>query len=136
VYRRLSATLEKRDAETREHCKAQRIKNVGDFLIHNKVTAELYKRIGNQILKSALNVKIRHERERKAREPNSTPARRRIARRELLCSIEKCLRLKAIAEAECLNDFAEYINRLEEAKSYAIYERDQPQNKKEELCMD
>jgi len=136
AYLKMSGTLRKRDDETVAICDRQKIKNVGAFLVHDKVMEDLYRRIGNQVIDFAFNVRQRRDRDKWAREGNAKPYIRRAARRRFLTSLRNCLKLKAIAETECLRDFKDYLKRLEAAKPEAKYEKDEPHLEKEEACMD
>jgi hypothetical protein len=120
---KFTSRLSQRDCEIRESCKRQKIKNVNDFLVEGKTIAELYSRIGNQIIGFALNVKKRKEKDRQSRIANAPLSKRRIARRDFLRSLMDCLKLKAITEAECMRDFEDYLKRLEAATPAPQYER-------------
>jgi hypothetical protein len=123
AYLKFTSRLSQRDCEIRESCKRQKIKNVNDFLVEGKAIAELYGRIGNQIIGFALNVKKRKEKDRQARTSNAPLSKRCIARRDFLRSLIDCLKLSAIAEAECMRDFEDYLKRLEAATPAPQYER-------------
>lgn len=124
AYLKFLSRLNKRDDETRARCIRQGIKNVGAFLVKDKVTADLYRRIGNQVIGVALNVRKNRNKDREAQTPNAKPSKRRAARRGFLSSLRDCLKLKLIAEEECMRDFEEYLRRLEEAAPEAEYDRE------------
>jgi len=123
AYIRFCSRLRKRDDEIRESCRKQRIRNISDFLVSDKVAADLYRRIGNQVIGFALNIRQRQDKDRQARISNAPLYKRRTARRDVLKSLRDCLKLKAITEAECMRDFEDYLRRLEEAAPEAEYEK-------------
>jgi hypothetical protein len=123
AWLKLSIGLSKRDDEIIESCRRQKIRNVGDFYVHDKVMVDLYRRIGNQVITHALKIRKKKEKQRETQRQNASPARRRIARRDLLKTMTDCLKLCAIAGAECQRDFEEYLEKLEKAQPEYEYER-------------
>jgi hypothetical protein len=117
AYLNFLSLLNKRDDEICESCQTQKIKNVGDFLVKEKVKADLYRRVGNQVIGFAFKIKLRKDKDRQARISNASPPIRRAARRSFLGSLRECLKLRAIAEAECMRNFEDYLKRLEDAAS-------------------
>jgi hypothetical protein len=120
TYTALKYFLNKHDDETRTACRKQRIKNVDDYLMTDKIVRDLYRRLGNKAIAAALNICKARNDERQAIKRNSV--QRRIARRELFWTIMEGLKLGAVYEAECNLAFSEYLKRLENAREEQ-YER-------------
>lgn len=114
TYDGLKYFLNKYDNEIQTVCRKQRIKNVENYLMTDKIVRDLYRRLGNKAIAAALNIRKARDKERQAIKRNSM--QRRIARQELSKAILEGLKLGAIYEAECKSAFDEYLDRLENAR--------------------
>ena len=131
AYLKLNSQLYKRDKEIRESCRWQKIKDINHFLVKDKIAADLYHRIGNQVIGFAMNVRKKQVKNRQAKTTRVSLSKCRIARRDFLGSLRQCLKLKVTAETECRRAFDEYLERLARAAPNSLHERQQEQD---ELC--
>jgi len=113
AYSELKTFLNLRDGEIRDACRKQRIKNVGNHLVSDKIIRDLYRRLGNNAIAAARVIRSRQNDDRLAAKRNSI--QRRIARNKLARAIGDCLKLGARYEEECKDAFQEYLERLEAA---------------------
>jgi hypothetical protein len=122
IYTALKYFLNKHDDETRTACRKQRIKNVDDYLMADKIVRDIYRRLGNKAITAALNIRKARDNDRQMIKRSSV--QRRIARWDLSRAIMEGLKLGVVYESECNLAFSEYLKRLENAREEQ-YERNE-----------
>ena len=123
-YSEFLQSLQARDDSIREACKRQRIKNTEDYIVSDKTVKDLYRRLGNLTINTAIMLRGKYLKERTFKQGS---VKRRVARKSFLKSLEISAWLIERYNRECTEAFEEYLERLEEVK--------QPQHEREEMCM-
>ena len=109
--------LMRRDEQIREFCREQKIPNAEDFLIGDKTVNDLYRRLGNIVIRRALELK----RQRKKTERSAT-GRKRYHGKSVLQSFCDVAYWNAVYEEEAVRLFEEFREKLEEAHEQAELE--------------
>ena len=120
-----------RDENTKAYCKRNKIKNVGDYLVTDKTVKDLYRRLGNLVINTAVHIKSNYYDTAQVRTTMQGVVNKRAARKTFL---KKTFELSAWTVGrytdEVAQAFAEYLKQLEQAKM-----PEPPQNEKEEMCL-
>lgn len=109
-YAALKQALQKHDYEICEAARIQKIQNYDDYLITNKTVSDIYRRIGNKVIRQALLLKKQKCEEMKSKR------RKRYEMKELGYLIEETARLNAACEQEAIDCFQEFLRKLDEAR--------------------
>ena len=111
-YENLSNDLAKRDTEMRKLCKEHKIENAEPYLYTDKFQRDLYRRMGNAVIKEVL--KKRREELIRARELRHVKARQNHHTKSLVDCVLKSAEIAAYADEETVRCFEEYRERLEQ----------------------
>ena len=130
-YTEFMGCLFVRDKNIKAYCKRNKIKNVGDYLVTDKTVKDLYKRLGNLVINTAVVIKQNYYDKAKVSTAMQGVINRRAARKTFL---KKTFELSAWMVGrytdEAAEAFAEYLKQLEQAKM-----PEPPQNEKEEMSL-
>lgn len=115
AYERLTAELAAHDGEILRLCERNRIRNPNRYLYAEKFQHDLYRRMGNIVIKEIL--KKRREELLKARELRHAKARQKVYRESLTDCIMTSMEIAAKADSEAAECFEEFRKRLELAET-------------------
>lgn len=105
------------DANRKRICDDQKIKDASKHLVSENYLTDIYRRLGEKVIKAAFNIKQKGDREAKKCKTNL--AKKRVEKRHRNYLLEKGLRIGADVDDEAINCFEEYRRRLAKAN----YER-------------
>lgn len=111
------ADLARFDANRKRICEDQKIEDKSKYLVSDKYLTDIYRRLGDKVIKAALNIKRKGDRE--ARKCKTDLAKKRADKRHRGYLLERALRIGADVDDEAINCFEEYRRRLAKAN----YER-------------
>ena len=115
AYEKLTAELAARDGEILRLCEQNKIRNPDWFLYAETFQRDLYRRMGNIVIKEIL--KKRRNELLKAREIRHTKARQKVYRESLTDCIMTSMEIAARADAEAAECFREFREKLELAET-------------------
>lgn len=113
-YAKLSKALAARDGEILSLCERNKIRNPEKYLYAGKFQRDLYRRMGNVIIKEVL--KKRRDEILKARELRHTKARQNVRRESLINCVLNSMQIAARADEEAIECFEEFREKLELAE--------------------
>lgn len=105
------------DANRKRICEEQKIDNPSKYLISEKYITDIYRRLGDKVIKFALHIKQKDDRE--VKRCKTELAKKHIAKKYRSYLLGKSLRIVADVDDEAINCFEEYRRRLAKAN----YER-------------
>ena len=105
------------DANRKRICEDQKIEDTSKYLVSDKYLTDIYRRLGDKVIKAALNIKQKGDRE--AKKCKTDLAKKRADKRHRGYLLERALRIGADVDDEAINCFEEYRRRLAKAN----YER-------------
>lgn len=111
AYKKLTDELAARDGEILRLCERNKIRNPDRYLYAEKFQRDLYRRMGNIVIKEIL--KKRRDELLKAREIRHAKARQKVYRESLTDCIMTSMEIAARADAEAAECFEEFRKRLE-----------------------
>jgi hypothetical protein len=106
------ADIVRRDKQTAEVCISQKIEDVTVYMREDKYINDMYRRLGDQVIWAALEVKRRERRGLK--NAKSELAKKRIEKRHRGYLFERSIRLSADINDSAIRFFEEYCKRLKE----------------------
>ncbi len=104
--------LMRRDEQILEFCRKQKISNAEDFLVGDKTVNDLYRRLGNMVIRRALELK----RQRKKTEQTAI-GRKRYHGKTVLQTFCDAAYWNAVYEEEAIRLFEDFREKLEEARN-------------------
>ncbi len=113
-YQELSRELDRRDKQIIQLCEQQKIQNVEEYLYGGNFQRDLYRRMGNTVIKEVL--KKRREELLQAREIRHAKARQKHHIDSLAYCLGKAAEISACADEEAIRCFEEYREKLELAE--------------------
>ncbi len=113
----LFSDLARFDANRKRICEDQKIEDTSKYLIGEKYLTDIYRRLGDKVIKAALHIKQKGDRE--AKKCKTDLAKKRADKRHRGYLLDKALRIGADVDDEAINCFEEYRRRLAKAN----YER-------------
>ena len=105
------------DANRKRMCEEQKIKNATKYLVSEKYLTDLYRRLGDKVIKAALQIKQKGDKE--VKKCKTQLAKKRTEKRHRIYLLEKSLQIGADVDDEAINCFEEYRQKLAKAN----YER-------------
>ena len=105
------------DANRKRICEDQKIEDVDKYLVSDKYLTDIYRRLGGKVIKAALNIKQKGDRE--ARKCKTELTKKRANKQYRGYLLDSALRIGADVDDEAINCFEEYRRRLARAN----YER-------------
>lgn len=119
AFNALSNALQKRDNETREMLKRNKVDERfwGQYMVSDKYISDIYRRLGNQVINA---VRVFKKDEISAR---SHLARKRIERAREESLLDYSIKLQTSLESDAIATFNEYMRELEKEKERA-YEKE------------
>ena len=105
------------DANRKRMCEEQKIKNATKYLVSEKYLKDLYRRLGDKVIKAALQIKQKGDKE--VKKCKTQLAKKRTEKRHRIYLLEKSLQIGADVDDEAINCFEEYRQKLAKAN----YER-------------
>lgn len=109
--------LVRRDSSVKEMCARQNISDPLPYLVEDKYLEDVYRRLGDKVIKAAMTIKNNEEKERQKCKNNL--AKKRVERRHRQCLFDKGTKLAAEIDDDAIRIFEEYRRKL----SIAEYER-------------
>lgn len=113
-YAKLSKELAARDGEILSLCERNKIRDPEKYLYAEKFQRDLYRRMGNVIIKEVL--KKRHDEILKARELRHAKARQKVHRESLINCVLNSMQIAARADEEAIECFEKFREKLELAE--------------------
>ena len=115
--------LKKHDYEIKKLAKDYKISDEGNYLTADKIIADLYRRLGNKVIKNVLLLKKEnHSAELKTKEKRNAlriTKKKHYENKKSDFLLMECARLNIICEKESMAAFQEYLKKLRE-KEYEI----------------
>lgn len=105
------------DANRKRICEEQKIDDPSKCLISETYITDIYRRLGDKVIKAALHIKQKSDRE--VKKCKTEFAKRRTEKRHRIYLLERSLRIGADVDDEAINCFEEFRRRLAKAN----YER-------------
>lgn len=105
------------DANRKRICEEQKIDDPSKYLISVKYITDIYRRLGDKVIKAALHIKQKGDRE--AKKCKTELAKKRTDKRHRSYLLERALQIGVDVDDEAINCFEEYRRRLAKAN----YER-------------
>lgn len=105
------------DANRKRICEDQKIDDASKYLISEKYLTDIYRRLGDKVIKAALHIKQKGDRE--AKKCKTDLAKKRADKRHREFLLDRAIRIGADVDDEAINCFEEYRRRL----ARADYER-------------
>lgn len=105
------------DSNRKRICEDQNIEDASKYLVSDKYITDIYRRLGDKVIKAALHIKQKGDRE--VKKCKTDLAKKRAEKRHRGYLLDKALRLGADVDDEAINCFEEYRQRLARAN----YER-------------
>lgn len=115
-YTAFKQSLQKHDDEIREAARKQNIRDMDDYLKTAKAVTDVYRRIGNIVIRQALLLKKQKREELKANR------KKRYERNKLGYLLQETAKLNADCEQEAIECFQEFLDKLDEARYENILE--------------
>ncbi len=120
TYRTFLTLLNEKDASIRRMCEASKI-NPKKVVLYDKYTQDMYRRLGNQVIKSIINIKNQMKMLEFA--TNSRLAKKRIQRRKMDYVLQESLYLNELVQKEAMSYFQEHMKTLEEMRIKVLIEQ-------------
>lgn len=120
TYRTFLTLLREKDESIKRMCEASKI-NPNKVVLYDKYTQDLYRRLGNQTIKSIL--KIRNEMKMLEYSTNNRLAKKRIQRRKMDCLLQESLYLNELVQKEAMQYFQEHMRVLKEMEIKVLIEQ-------------
>lgn len=114
TYRVLSDEIDRYDGKLIKLCEEHKIKNSNCQLLGEKFQRDLYRRMGNAVIKEVL--KKRRDEIQKSREIRHAKARQKHHIDSLAYCLQKSAEIAAEADREAVDCFEEFMEKLEEAE--------------------
>ena len=105
------------DANRKRICEDQKIDDVGKYLVGEKYLTDIYRRLGDKVIKAALHIKQKGDRE--AKKCKKDLAKKRADKKHRGYLLDEAVQIGADVDDEAINCFEEYRRRLAKAE----YER-------------
>ena len=105
------------DATRKRICADQKIKDVSKYLVGDKYITDIYRRLGDTVIKAALSIKQKGDRE--VKKCKTDLAKKRADKKHRGYLLKRAVRIGAAVDDEAINCFEEYRRRLAKAE----YER-------------
>ena len=121
AYEKLTAELAARDGEILRLCERNKIRNPDWFLYAETFQRDLYRRMGNIVIKEIL--KKRRDELLKAREIRHAKSRQKVYRESLTDCILTSMEIAARADTEAAECFREFREKLELAETERLLEQ-------------
>ncbi len=113
-YANFCSELARFDANRRRICEEQKIADVGKYLVSEKYTKDLYRRLGDKVIKAAVAIKRKGDAEMKA--CRTATMRKQAESKNRGYLLEKAMRIGADVDDEAIRCFEEYRRRLAKAE--------------------
>lgn len=111
-YSNFERFLSKRDNELIKAYEKIKV-NYNDKLLHDKCLADIYRRLGNIVIKAA--IELYTDEKKLERETKNRLIAKRIDKLKRKALIRKCMQLNDMVNREIISAFQEYLDKLEEA---------------------
>lgn len=109
-FKAFKSALNVHDETICHAAESQKLKHYDSFLLTDKAVADLYRRLGNKVIRQALIFR------RQKREQHKAIKRKRYERKKLGDLLEQTARLNAICEQEAADCFREFLDKLQEVE--------------------
>ena len=101
------------DSNRKRICEDQKIKDTGKYLVSEKYLTDIYRRLGDKVIKAALHIKRKSDRE--VKKCKTELSKKRADKRHRSYLLDTALRIGAEVDDEAINCFEEYRRRLAQA---------------------
>ena len=119
-YMAFCSELARFDANRKRICEDQKIENVEKYLVADKYTKDIYRRLGDKVIKAAIAIKRKSETE--ARLCKTDLAKKRLEKQNRAYLLERAARISADVDDEAIRCFEEYRRRLARAEYNRLVE--------------
>lgn len=113
-YAEFCSELARFDANRRRICEEQQVKDVEKYLVSEKYTKDLYRRLGDKVIKAAVAIKRKGETDAKA--CRTATMRKQAESKNRAYLLEKAVRIGADVDDEAIRCFEDYRRRLAKAE--------------------
>lgn len=113
----ICSDLARFDANRKRICEEQKIEDPSKYLISEKYITDIYRRLGDKVIKAALHIKQKGDRE--VKKCKTELAKKHTEKRHRVYLLDRSLRISMDVDDEAINCFEEYRRRLAKAN----YER-------------
>ncbi len=119
-YATFCSELARFDANRRRICEEQHIKDVEIYFVADKYTRDLYRRLGDKVIKASVAIQRKGEAEKKA--CRTTRLKKQAESKNRAYLLERALRIGAEVDDEAIRCFEEYRRRLAKAEYNRLVE--------------
>ncbi len=109
-YAEFCSELARFDMNRRRICEEQKIKDVEKYLVSEKYTKDLYRRLGDKVIKAAIAIKRKGETEVKA--CRTANLKKQVEKKSRAYLLERAVKISADVDDEAIRCFEEYRRRL------------------------
>ena len=121
AYMSFCSELARFDANRRRICEEQKIADVEKYLVADKYTKDIYRRLGDKVIKAAVAIKRKSETE--TRLCKTDLAKKRVEKQNRAYLLERAVRISADVDDEAIRSFEEYRRRLARAEYNRLVDR-------------
>ena len=108
------------DANRKRICEEQKIENVEKYLVADKYTKDIYRRLGDKVIKAALAIKRKSETEAKL--CKTAILKKQAENKNRAYLLERTAKISAEVDDEAIRCFEEYRRRLARAEYNRLIE--------------
>ena len=108
------------DANRKRICEDQKIEDIEKYLVADKYTKEIYRRLGDKVIKAAVAIKRKSDKE--VRLCKTDLAKKRVEKQNRAYLLERAARISADVDDEAIRCFEEYRRRLARAEYNRLVE--------------
>lgn len=113
-YEQFCSKLARRDAEVKRMCDDQKIADCARFMVSDKYLTDVYRRLGDKVIKAALTIKIKGNCE--AQKCRSQLKKKQADKRHRQFLFDRATRIAADVDDEAVRCFEEFQRRLQKAE--------------------
>lgn len=120
AYMMFCSDLARFDANRKRICEDQKIEGIEKYLVADKYTKDIYRRLGDKVIKAAVAIKRKSDKE--VRLCKTDLAKKRVEKQNRAYLLERAARISADVDDEAIRCFEEYRRRLARAEYNRLVE--------------